>query len=222
MTPSEFALVFMLGLASGLHCLQMCGPIVLSYSLPLARAQAWRAHVLYNSGRITTYTLLGAAAGLLGNGISVAGRLAGLASGARMLSGAAMILAGVLMIGAGPSNSLVAIHANSTRARLSRAIARLLLSPHKFRLGLALGLLPCGLIYAALLKAVDTASPASGALTMLAFGLGTAVALGAVGAGVSFAAAHLGRWSYRLAPLGIVAAGAILVWRGLAAPHCHG
>lgn len=222
MTPAAFALVFALGLASGLHCLQMCGPIVLSYSLPLARAEAWRAHLLYNGGRLTTYMLLGAAAGLLGGGIGFAGRLAGLASGARMIAGAAMILAGILMVTAGPSNGLVAIGNAGVRARLSRAVARLLLSRRKFRLGLALGLLPCGLIYAALLKAVDTAAPLAGALTMLAFGLGTAVALVALGAGASFAGAHLGRWSYRLAPIGVMAAGAVLLWRGLFGAHCHG
>jgi len=222
LTLAAFALVFAFGLASGLHCLQMCGPIVLSYSLPLARAGAWRAHLLYNSGRITTYMLLGAVSGLLGGGIGFAGRLAGLASGARMVSGAAMILAGILMVGAGPSSALVSISNSGPRARFSRSVARLLLSTHKFRLGLALGLLPCGLIYAALLKAMDTASAAAGALTMLAFGTGTAVALGAVGAGASFAGARLGRWSYRLAPAGVMIAGAVLLWRGLAAPHCHG
>ncbi len=222
MSPAAFALVFAFGLASGLHCLQMCGPLVLSYSLPLARAQAWRAHLLYNSGRIATYTLLGAAAGLLGGGIGFAGRLAGMASGARMVSGAAMIAAGILMVGAGPATGLVSIGNAGVRARLSRAVARLLLSPHKFRLGLALGLLPCGLIYAALLKAVDTASAAAGALTMLVFGMGTAVALVAVGAGASFAGARLGRWSYRLAPAGVMIAGAVLLWRGLSAAHCHG
>jgi uncharacterized protein len=226
MTPAAFALVFALGLASGLHCLQMCGPLVLSYSLPLDRAEAWRAHLLYNCGRITTYMLLGAGAGMLGGGIGLAGRLAGMASGARMVSGAAMIVAGLLMVGVGPAAGLVSIGAGGVRSgmrvRLSRAVGRLLLSRRKFRLGLALGLLPCGLIYAALLKAVDTAAAVGGALTMLAFGLGTAVALLAVGAGASFAAAHLGRWSYRLAPAGVVAAGAILLWRGLSATHCHG
>jgi len=222
MTPSAFALVFSLGLASGLHCVQMCGPIVLSYSLPLGRAQLWRAHLLYNSGRITTYMLLGAAAGLAGGAIGAIGRVAGLATGARMIAGAAMILAGALMIGTAPANGLIAIDRVGLRTRVSRAIARLLLSPHKFRLGLMLGLLPCGLIYAALLKAVDTSSAIAGALTMLAFGLGTAIALGAVGAGASFAGAHLGRWSYRLAPAGVMIAGSVLVWRGLFAAHCHG
>lgn len=222
MTPSAFALMFGLGLASGLHCVQMCGPIVLAYSLPLGRGEAWRAHLLYNGGRITTYAILGAAAGLLGGGIGLAGRLAGMASGARTVAGAAMIVAGLLMVGTGPASGLVALNRGGARQRFSRAVSRLLLSRHKFRLGLALGFLPCGLIYAALLKAVDTASAGAGALTMLAFGMGTAAALGAVGAGASFAGAHLGRWSYRLAPVGVMAAGAILLWRGLAGTHCHG
>ena len=50
MTPLEAGAVFLLGLASGLHCLQMCGPIVLAYSVSLlhgggaAASSLWRAH----------------------------------------------------------------------------------------------------------------------------------------------------------------------------------
>ena len=99
MTPLEFGVVLSLGLASGLHCVQMCGPIVLTYSLSTPKGGALRAHFLYNSGRILTYALLGALAGAAGGGIGMLGRMAGLASGARIVSGAAMIVAGVLMIG---------------------------------------------------------------------------------------------------------------------------
>src|ERR1035441_1770613 len=51
----ELGLVFVLGLVSSLHCVQMCGPIVLAFSLPLNRSQVLRAHVQYNAGRILTY-----------------------------------------------------------------------------------------------------------------------------------------------------------------------
>jgi sulfite exporter TauE/SafE len=58
---------------------------------------------------------------------------------------------------------------------------------------------------------------------MLAFGLGTAVALLALGLGASFAGLRLGRWSARLAPAFVVLFGAVLLWRGFTAgPVCHG
>src|ERR1039457_3343634 len=97
--PLELGLVFVLGLVGSLHCVQMCGPIVLAFSLPLEGRDALRAHLGYNAGRILTYAFLGALAGAVGGGIGMLGRLACLASGARIFAGAAMIAAGILMAG---------------------------------------------------------------------------------------------------------------------------
>jgi uncharacterized protein len=225
MTLFEFGVVLSLGLASGLHCLQMCGPIVLTYSLSTPRGGALRAHLLYNAGRILTYMVLGAVAGAAGGGIGLLGRMAGLAAGARIFSGAAMIVAGILMIGLVPSKGLVNIGKSGITSRFSKSIGRRLVAAGgKFQLGLILGFLPCGLVYAALLKAMESAGAVPGALTMLAFGLGTAVALVAVGTASSFAGLRLaGRWSNRLAAVSMVVAGAVILWRGLrAGPICHG
>ena len=214
MTPAEFSLVFALGLVGSLHCLQMCGPIVLAYSLPLDRARASRAHLQYNAGRVLTYVVLGALAGTAGQGIGMLGRLAGLAAGARVLAGGAMIVAGVAMAGFVPAKGLVTIQ---------KSVGRRLTAPGgKFRLGLTLGFLPCGLIYAALLKAVETGSAVGGAATMLAFGLGTSAALLVLGFASSLAGLRLGRWSTRVAAVCVVVAGVVLVWRGLTVPVCHG
>jgi len=224
MTLLEFSIVFGLGLAGSLHCAGMCGPIVLSYSVAL-RGPRLAAHAAYNAGRILTYMLLGALAGTAGRGLGLLGRLAGLASGARIFAGAAMILAGVLMIGLVPSNTLVRIGQRGIMRRFSHLLGPLILGPrtrNKFVLGLMLGFLPCGLIYAALLKALEAGDALSGALTMLAFGLGTAGALGAVGMLSSLAGAHMGRWSNRVAAVSVMLFGAILLWRGLAAkPVCQ-
>jgi sulfite exporter TauE/SafE len=222
MNPVELSLMFSFGLVGGLHCLQMCGPIVLAYSLPLARRQAWRAHLAYNSGRILTYTALGALAGGAGGALGIVARMGGLATGARVLAGAAMIVAAILMIGLAPSNGLVQIQSRGWGAALSRRVGRLLLSPRKFLLGLSLGFLPCGLIYAALLKAMESASILAGAATMLSFGLGTSAALFAAGTASAFAAPKLGRWGTRLAPVFVALAGVILLWRGLSGHHHHG
>jgi len=232
-SPLELGLVFVFGVVSSLHCVQMCGPIVLAYSLPLAGAGAKRrglvlAHAAYNGGRIVIYMLLGALAGALGSAAGMAGRLAGMANGARIFAGAAMVVAAFAMFGLLPSTSgLVAIESRGPASRLRRAAGRLLLSPapgSKFRLGLVLGFLPCGLIYGALLKSVDAGAALPGALTMLAFGLGTATALFPMGLASGFLGRHLGRWSNRLAAASLMLFGAFLLWRGLAAPaapHCH-
>jgi sulfite exporter TauE/SafE len=215
MTPVEFSVVFVLGLVGSLHCLQMCGPIVLAYGLHLDRTRAMRAHFQYNAGRILTYTALGAVAGAAGHGIGLLGRMAGLASGARVLAGAAMIVAGFAMTGLGPARGgLVTIQKSAGR--------RLMAPGGKFRLGLILGFLPCGLIYAALLKAVETGSAAGGAATMLAFGLGTSAALLALGLTSSLAGLRVGQWSTRVAAVCVMVSGVVLIWRGLMVPACHG
>lgn len=225
MTPLELTLVFGFGLAGSLHCLGMCGPIVLSYSVAL-RGPRLAAHAAYNAGRILTYMLLGAVAGTAGRGLGLLGRLAGLASGARIFAGSAMILAGVLMIGLVPSNALVHIRQRGIPRRFSQFLGPLILGPrtrNKFVLGLMLGFLPCGLIYAALLKALEAGGAWAGALTMLAFGLGTAGALAGIGVVSSLAGPRLGRWSNRVAAVAVMLFGAILLWRGLTAkPVCHG
>ncbi len=225
MTLPDFSLIFVLGVASSVHCLGMCGPIVLSYSLGL-RQRRLPAHLAYNVGRILIYMLLGAIAGAAGRGIGMLGEQAGLASGARIVAGAAMIVAGALMIGLVPSSSLVKIRQHGITRRFSRSIGALILGSqarHKFFLGLLLGFLPCGLIYAALLKALESAGALAGALTMLAFGLGTTSALLAVGLISSVAGARLGRWTNRAAAVSVMLFGVILLWRGIAAkPVCHG
>lgn len=211
MTPLEFSVVFVLGVLGSLHCLQMCGPIVLAYSLPLDRRSATRAHLQYNSGRILTYTILGAVAGAAGHFITV---LSGLAAAARVVAGIGMVVAAVLWLVPTGVKPLV---------NIQKSVGRQLLAPGaKFRLGLTLGFLPCGLIYAALLKAVDAGSAVGGAATMLAFGIGTSVALLGLGFASAIAPIRPGRWSTRVAAAGVMATGVILIWRGLTVPVCHG
>lgn len=202
MTPVELGFALTLGLVSGLHCLQMCGPIALAVG-------PGRPALLYNAGRVLTYTFLGALAGTLGKALMFLG------GPATVISGAAMIVAGLALLA--PSKSLITIRPRGRFARLSGGLLRA--RRNKFLLGIVLGFLPCGLVYAALLKAIHAAGPAAGALTMLAYGLGTSAAL----FGIGYAGAFGGRWMQRIAPFGIMIAGAVLVWRGLsAAPHCHG
>jgi len=227
MTTVEFSAIFALGLVSSLHCMQMCGPIVLSYSLPLTktarRNQLIAAHMAYNLGRITTYAMLGTAAGVAGGALNLVSRLAGIMNGARIGAGLAMIVAAILISGVWPRSGLVRI---APVGAFSRAIGRFLRSPQplsKFRMGLVLGFLPCGLVYAALLKSAETGTAIGGALTMLAFGLGTTSALAGIGLVSTAAGMRTGRWSNALATASIALMGAFLVWRGIAGPinHAH-
>jgi uncharacterized protein len=223
MTPLEVSVPFGLGVVSSLHCAQMCGPIVLSYSLGGRGSPA--AHLCYNGGRIATYAFLGALAGAAGQAMGLIGRMAGIQQTAAIVSGCLMVIAGVVMSGALPSRGLVRIGASSL---FSRTVGRLLTTSgpwSKLVLGLAMGFLPCGLLYAALLKAASTGSAASGAVSMAAFGAGTAGTLLTLGLFSSVAGLRLSRWSNALASAGVIALGVVLVWRGVMARmpemSCH-
>lgn len=221
MSFGEFYLIFALGLVSSLHCVQMCGPIVLSYSLPLGkrtRRQQFFAHLSYNAGRILTYTVLGLLAGMAGGTIGFLGKLAGLGNIAAIIGGALMVVAGLFMLDFIPSQTLQRFDPLKSLSRWLKPIGRRISSPtilSKFTLGMMLGLLPCGLIYAALLRAIATGDMFAGALTMLAFGLGTASALFVLGMFSSVLSLRLGRWGTRLAAVSVTLLGAFLVWRGV-------
>lgn len=221
MSAGEFYIIFALGLVSSLHCVQMCGPIVLAYSLPLSknpRKQQFFAHLSYNAGRIFTYTVLGAVAGLAGGTIGLIGKLAGLENIAAILGGALMVVAGLLMLDLFPHRELQRFDPLRGLSRFFKPLGCRISSPtifSKFALGAMLGFLPCGLIYAALLRAIATGTAVAGALTMLAFGFGTASALLTLGMFSSAVGVKLGRWGSRLAALSVTLLGAFLVWRGV-------
>jgi sulfite exporter TauE/SafE len=229
-TPADFYLVLVFGFVSSLHCVQMCGPVVLTYSVAANTGAARRSllglHLAYNAGRTLTYMLLGAVAGLAGGAMGWVGRLAGIENMAAIVAGIAMILTALVMFGL--ARGFKGWGGFAMPGRLLRPAGKLISSPSaqaKFALGLLMGFLPCGLIYAALMKATGTATPAGGALTMMAFGMGTSVALVVVGLGSSAATRKIARWGTTISAITVLVMGAILIARGaLAGPytmHCH-
>jgi len=237
-TGIEIWVVFTLGLVSSLHCVQMCGPIVLSYSVALGHAKTGTGrrsstllfgHLAYNGGRILTYSALGAVAGLAGKTVGVIGQLAGVSSTLAIVGGVLMLIAGLVMFGAFPAVQAFGGSFFRITSSFLRPLTSLIGSARvsgRFLLGLALGLLPCGLVYAALLRALATGSALWGAATMAAFGAGTAGALLAVGVFSSAIRAKVNRWGTQLAAISVMAMGALLIVRGtmpgiLTGAHAH-
>ncbi len=174
--------ILLLGLLGSAHCVGMCGGFVLAISQQRAgtgRIQVYQA--LYFAGKTVTYAVLGASAGGFGHALGdlfgglqqVLSILLGL-----FLLGVGLGLLGVLRRFAGPR--FVTRGLGSLAARLGRLLQRR--SPAAtFGLGLVNGVLPCGLVYAALAVATATGSPLRGALAMAVFGAATIPALFALG-----------------------------------------
>jgi hypothetical protein len=229
MNAGDISLVLTFGFVSSLHCVQMCGPIVLTYSVAANALQGRRSflglHLAYNAGRSVTYMLLGAAAGFAGGAMGWVGELAGFQNVAAIVAGTAMVLTGIAMLGFAPG--LQDWRGFTLPARFLRPAGKLIASPEpaaKFTLGLMMGFLPCGLIYAALMKAIGTASPVEGGLTMLTFALGTSVALVVLGLGSSAATMKLARWGTTVSAITVLVMGLVLISRGAFAgsmTHSH-
>lgn len=170
-------------LGSFAHCVPMCGPFVLMQSGERAGALLLR----YQAGRLVTYVALGAVAG--GAGGWIAGQ-----SGLRW--SLAILLGFAALAFLAQAAARLFSFGGEALALLSRPLARFVVplaarQPGGFRLGLLLGLLPCGFLYAALAAAAATGSLAGGAMAMASFGIGTVPALLAVGL---VGRAALGRW----------------------------
>ncbi|MFZ1939759.1 MAG: sulfite exporter TauE/SafE family protein [Terracidiphilus sp.] len=229
MSPNDFYLVLILGFVSSLHCVQMCGPVVLTYSVAAntetGRRSFFGLHLAYNAGRTLTYMLLGAVAGLAGGAMGWVGRLAGFEDTASLVAGSAMVLTALAMLGFGLG--VQRWKGFALPARLLRPAGRLISAPSalaKFGLGTLMGFLPCGLVYAALMRAIGAASATGGALTMLAFGVGTSAALIAVGLGSSAATRRVARWGTTISAITVLVMGALLIARGAMTssnPHCR-
>ncbi len=158
---------FVAGLVGTPHCVGMCGPFALACGSRPAHHGAWHA------GKLTTYAALGALAGGAGSALPGPSWLVAAVSGALVVWFAAA-LAG---LAPEPALRLPGLEgAAAWAARRGDAAGR-------FVFGAANGLLPCGLVYAALGLAVAAGSAPAGASVMAAFGLGTAPALAAFGLG---------------------------------------
>ena len=180
--PLTLSSAFLLGLFSTMHCIGMCGGIIgaLSLSLPLeVRNHRPRLFVFvssYNLGRVTSYALAGLIAGAIGSGVHAS---AGFEYGHSILKylGVAMMVAiGLYLAGWLPQLAAVERLGVPIWKQLEPIGRRLLpvrTLPRAFAYGLIWGWLPCGLVYFVLLWALTSGGAVEGALTLLAFGLGT-------------------------------------------------
>lgn len=168
-----------LGLAGSLHCIGMCGPLVLA--LPLHAREKWQVvkqMAVYHSGRILTYAALGVMFGLLGKGIALAGlqKVLAIGAGFLMIGMAFMAWRFERLITALPGFGKFTLEVQQRIGGLMRQYP----GRATFSMGLLNGLLPCGLVYAALAGAIATTDTLEGGLFMAVFGLGTLPLLFAV------------------------------------------
>ena len=222
-----YAMIFVAGFAGSFHCVGMCGGFACALgSDPAGRRATVERHLLYNTGRLTTYTFIGVLAGTLGQGLVGQSLPGSLAAGQRVLalaSGTLMILMAMQFFGYFQRVHLfVTGFAGNT---LVVSLRNLIAAPGRgapITLGVINGWLPCPLVYAFAAQAAATAGPLQGFMTMLAFGLGTFPAMlmmGGTGELIRPAWRRRGVW---LAGLFLLILGAITFARGVIPFAGHG
>lgn len=200
------------GFLGSAHCFGMCGGIsglfAANASASSLRNDMPKA-IAYNLGRIMTYAVVGALIAAIGAAfIDVIPKLAG---PVRLASGVLIILVGLQV--AFRWRLLAPVENLGARlwSRVAPSGSRLFPVTSIFgalRLGLLWGLLPCGLVYSALLIAASTADALHGSLIMLMFGLGTMPAMLATGLGAARIASFASK-NHLYAGLLIVILGAV-------------
>ncbi|MEJ2569508.1 MAG: sulfite exporter TauE/SafE family protein [Anaerolineales bacterium] len=199
------------------HCSGMCGPLVIMVGTRLGDAR-WPArlglYMLYHSGRVLIYMLLAALLGAFGNLLGAGSKMSPLGGWVSLVLGIGVIIFSLGYLGILPIERFM-----DSGVWLSRQMKQTLKrgrTSGMLLMGILNGLLPCGLVYSALLTAASLGSPAKAALGMGAFGLGTwpvllMIGLGATGLSLTF--------RYRLARLAglfILLVGVQLCLRGMA------
>jgi sulfite exporter TauE/SafE len=223
---STFGALFVSGLLGSLgHCLGMCGPLVMMVGVQLKRHDKpmLPSFLLYHLARATVYALLGAIVGGIGSLLGQSGGLGRFAGVVSLVLGLGVILFGMGYLGWLPLGRV-----EGSAAWLNRMMGKALKQGGfvgVLGMGALNGLLPCGLVYSALLVAASTGGPLPGAVGMLVFGLGTVPALLVAGVGAGALSVPVRQAMGRAAGILIMIIGLQLGLRGLAAlnviSHLH-
>ena len=226
MNEPLITLAFITGLLGSGHCIGMCGGLVAALTLSRTGKQDIIVfQLLYNIGRILTYTGIGWLVGWLGSAFAYANSLAGPARA--LLIGSDLF---VIAIGLGSAGLFAFIKFNIMQLefpgviqKITGAVAHLReLSPalSALPLGLIMGFLPCGFLYAMIIAAGQSAEAMDGAMMMFSFGLGTLPALFLFGSTAHWLTTRIRSLMLRWAGIIVALMGAYNLYRHLVLAQC--
>jgi sulfite exporter TauE/SafE/copper chaperone CopZ len=223
-----YGLIFVVGLLTSLHCVAMCGGIVLSQGVKRSQEDASPApaagsaaapaagftsrlmpNLLYNGGRVISYTIVGGIVGGLGSLFSLSTALKGVMP---VLAGAFMLFLGLRMLGIFPWLSRLRIRLPGIAGRKFSAAAR---GRGPFVVGLLSALMPCGPLQTMQVYALGTGSMMAGALSMFLFSLGTVPLLLGFGLVSSLLSAKFNARMLKASGVLVLVLGLVMFTRGM-------
>lgn len=166
LTNASYAVLFVVGVLTSIHCVGMCGGIMLSQSLSKEsnnKLEAIKPALMYNLGRVISYTILGGIVGAIGSVFSLSITAKAIM---QIIAGAFMIIMGFNMAGFSTFRRFSIKLPHSVCKAKNKSGSPLIV-------GLLNGLMPCGPLQTMQLFALGTGSAAKGALSMFVFSIGT-------------------------------------------------
>ncbi len=170
----SYYLIFFIGLLASFHCMGMCGGMVIAYSsrfcVGKSRKEMVYPHLMYNSGRLVSYTLTGIILGSIGSFFAIS----------RSFNGAVTLLAGLFMIAVGITLMGKISFLEKITGILPVFVGKWVISLTQgktpkapFVIGFFNGFMPCGPLQAMQIYALASGSGIVGGLSMASYALGT-------------------------------------------------
>lgn len=211
-----YGILFVVGLITSLHCVAMCGGINLSqcvsYKFTENDSSKWsklKPSLMYNAGRVISYTVIGGIVGALGSAVSFSGTAKGIVA---ILSGIFMVIMGLNMLNIFP-------WLRKFNPHMPKIFGNKLHNAGKhgpFLVGLLNGLMPCGPLQAMQIYALGTGSFIAGATSMFVFSLGTVPLMFGFGAISSLLSSKFTHKMMRFSAVLVMLLGVIMLGRGFA------
>jgi sulfite exporter TauE/SafE/copper chaperone CopZ len=230
-----YGILFFVGLLTSLHCIAMCGGINLTQCVSYKIANGTKADngtkvdngtkddngnpgklsrlkpsLLYNGGRVVSYTIIGGIVGALGSVISFSGTAKGIVA---IIAGAFMVIMGLNMLNIFP-------WLRKINPRMPKIFGSKIYNNNgkygPFYVGLLNGLMPCGPLQAMQIYALGTGSFLAGALSMFMFSIGTVPLMFGLGAVSSILSGKFTHKMLKFSAVLVIALGVVMANRGLA------
>ena len=211
---ASYMVLFVVGMLTSIHCVGMCGGIMLTQSLSKnsiikenqSKLKTLMPAILYNAGRVTSYTIIGGIVGALGSVLSLS---LNVKAGLQIFAGIFMVIMGLNMAGFSAFRKF--------NIKLPWSSCKVKNKPKApFLVGMLNGLMPCGPLQTMQLYALGTGSAVSGALSMFVFSLGTVPLMLVFGAVSGLLSKGYTKQLLKFSGILIVLLGIIMGNRGLA------
>lgn len=209
----QVATALALGFLGSLHCLGMCGPLVMAMPLQAESKFITLSNtLLYHSTRITAYAILGLLPGIIGEGLLMTSTQKWLSTvlGIIFITAAILSFRSQLVIKIPGLDKVNMLLQNLFSKWLNRTgLVQI------GTMGFLNGLIPCGMVYMAMAAALGSSGVLGSMSFMVMFGIGTLPIFLALALFQHLDLFHLRQNLTKLIPISLGIIGLLFLWRGL-------